>query len=246
MSALVPSRLLRWPWGKLSWGSVASALLVSAGCQSPAFLGTARTLPAGANDITLSINLTRVSLAESEVEGVPLPARGYTLPNAVPELLYAHGVTDDFELGARLAFGSGLFELHAKYRLLAAFDRTLHVALAPAVGYRALALVNGPVLTLPAIVTFDLNPHVSLSGGPVLSYASYTMPRGLDVADLDLHGTTVYAGAGVGVELRPAFGIHVMPSVELQRSLSRRGDVENLPDIDLLFVGVSLGWGSWK
>jgi hypothetical protein len=64
------------------------------------------------------------------------------------------------------------------------------------------------------------------------------------VADLDLHGTTVYAGAGLGVELRPAFGFHVMPSVELQRSISRRGDVEKLPDIDMLFVGVSLGWGS--
>jgi hypothetical protein len=213
-------------------------------CQSPALLRTARTQPQGGHDFSVSFNLTRVSLEELEVDGTELPINDFTLPNAVPDVLYSYGVTDDAELGLRVAVGSGLFELNGKYRLLAALDRTLHIALAPAAGYRALGLVNGPVLTLPLLVTFDFGREASLSGGPLVSYASYAVPEGLDFDDLDLRGETVYAGAGIGVELRPGLGLHVMPSLELQRSVSRRGDVENLPVINMLFLGVTLGWGS--
>lgn len=228
----------------MSRGLLAGACLLSAACQSPALVRTARTLPAGANDVSIGFQLTRVSLSGEEVEGLPAPARSFNLPNPVPELLYAHGVTNDFELGGRMALGSGLFELNAKYRFVSALDQTLHIALAPAVGYRVLVLVNGPVLTLPAIVTFDLSPRLSLSGGPLVSYASYSVPRSLEADDLDLSGDTVYAGGGIGVEFRPAFGFHVMPAVELQRSISRRGAVGDLPDISMFFVGVTLGFGS--
>jgi hypothetical protein len=222
----------------------AVACVAVVACQSPAFVRTARTLPAGGNDISFSINLARVSLSETTIEGVPVPIQDFNLPNPVPELIYSHGITDDFELGGRVALGSGLFELNTKYRVLHAMDRRLHFALAPAAGYRVLALVNGAVLTLPAIVTFDSSSGVSFSGGPLVSYASYSMPDSLDAGDLNLSGDTVYVGAGLGVELRPVFGFHVMPAIEVHRSVSRRGDVENLPEIDMLFLGLTLGFGS--
>jgi hypothetical protein len=107
-----------------------------------------------------------------------------------------------------------------------------------------LALVNGPVFTLPWLITYDLSGGVSLSGGPLVSFAAYSVPHSLELGDLDLRGRTVYAGAGLGIELRPAFGIHVMPAVEVQRSVSRSGDVDNLPMIDMLFLSLTLGWGS--
>lgn len=213
-------------------------------CQSPAFVRTARTLPEGGSDISVSLNLTRVSLREDVVGGASLPLQDYNLPNPIPDVLYDYGLTDDLELGARLSLGSGLIEAHAKLRFIEAAGGTLHLAFAPAAGYRVLALVNGPVLTLPLIVTYDLSPGMSLSGGPVVSYASYSVPDSFDAGDLDLAGDTLYAGGGLGIEFRPAFGLHVMPAVEVQRSVSRRGDVENLPVIDMLFLGVTFGWGS--
>jgi hypothetical protein len=205
---------------------------------------TARTLPEGGSDIALSLNLTRVSLRGEELAGTPIPLQEFNLPNPIPDVRYDYGVTDDLELGARLSLGSGLIEAHTKLRFIQTARGTLHLALAPAVGYRVLALVNGPVLTLPLIITYDLSPGMSLSGGPVVSYAAYSVPDRFDVGDLDLAGDTLYAGGGLGIEFRPALGLHVMPAVEVQRSVSRRGDVENLPVIDLLFFGVTFGWGS--
>jgi hypothetical protein len=215
-------------------------------CQSPALVRTARTLPEGGSDISLSLNLTRVSLREDVIGGAPIPLSEFNLPNPIPDVSYDHGVSDDLELGARLSLGSGLIEARAKLRFIEAANGTLHLALAPAAGYRVLALVNGPVLTLPLIVTYDLSPGMSLSGGPVVSYASYSVPESFDAGDLDLAGDTLYAGGGLGIEFRPAFGLHVMPAVEVQRSVSRRGDVENLPVIDMLFFGVTFGWGSQR
>lgn len=69
------------------------------------------------------------------------------------------------------------------------------------------------------------------------------MPYSLAFDDLDLRGNTLYAGAGVGLQFRRALGVHVMPTLELQRSVSRRGDAAELPVIDALFIGVTLGWG---
>jgi len=45
-------------------------------------------------------------------------------------------------------------------------------------------------------------------------------------------------------ELRPAWGLHVMPALEVQRSVSRRGAAAELPAIDMLILGVTFGWGS--
>jgi hypothetical protein len=223
---------------------VSYGLLIA--CQSPALVRTARTLPEGGSDISLSLNLTRVSLREDVIGGAPLPLSEFNLPNPIPDVSYDYGVTDDLELGARLSLGSGLIEARTKLRFIEAAKGTLHLALAPAAGYRVLALVNGPVLTLPLIVTYDLSPGMSLSGGPVVSFASYSVPESFDAGDLDLGGDTLYAGGGLGIEFRPAFGLHVMPAVEVQRSVSRRGDVENLPVIDMLFFGVTFGWGSQR
>jgi hypothetical protein len=119
----------------------------------------------------------------------------------------------------------------------------LHIALAPAFGYRTLGIVNGPVATLPLIVTYDLDASVSVSGGPLLSAASYDVPDDLDGGDdADLRGDTLYAGGAIGVELRAGM-FHVMPSLEFQRSVSRSGDVADLPAIDMLFLNLTAGVG---
>jgi hypothetical protein len=218
---------------------------VGLSCQSPALVRTARTLPEGGSDLSFSLNMTRVSLGETRVEGVTLPLRDFNLPNPIPDISFDHGLSDDIELGGRLSLGSGLLEVRSKLRFVQAADGALNIALAPAAGYRVLGLVNGPVLTLPLIVTYDLNRGMSLSGGPVASFASYSVPDSLQFGDdPDISGDTLYAGWGIGLEFRPAFGLHVMPAIEVQRSVVRHGDIENLPVIDMLFFGVTFGWGS--
>lgn len=222
------------------WRTLALSLLISA-CQSPAITSTARTLPRGGADVALALNLTRVSIAPLEVEGVRVPASGYTYPSFLPELALAFGVADDLELRGRLALSSGLIEAGIKYRFV--HLDALHMALAPALGYRALGIVNGPVATLPLLVTYDLEPWLSLSGGPLVLAASYRVPDDLDGReDADLGGDTLYVGGALGIELRaPPF--HVMPSIELQRSVARSGEAASLPAIDVVFLTLSVGVG---
>jgi hypothetical protein len=223
---------------------VCGALSLWLGCQSPALVRSARTLPEGGHDVSFSVNVSRVSIGPVEVNGQRVPLQDFNLPNPVPDVLYDYGITDDVQFGGRLSLGSGLIEAHAMLRFVEAATGTLHMALAPAAGYRVLGLVNGPVLSLPFIVTYDLNHGMSITGGPLVSYASYSVPGSIDFGDLDIRGQTVYAGGGIGLELRPALGIHLMPTVEVQRSVMRRGDIENLPVVDMLFFGLTLGWGS--
>jgi hypothetical protein len=218
-------------------------LLASLACQTPAILRTARTLPEGAIDISASVNVTNLSTDEVVVDGqVVAPDYDFTYPNLVPELLLNYGVSDDFELGGKLSMGSGLFEANAKYRFVHAADGALHVAAAPSVGYRALFFVNGPVFTLPLLLTYDVSPGVSFSGGPLVSYAAYDVADSLEDDEADIGGNTVYAGGAVGVELRAGRGFHIMPSLELQRSVSRSGEVEDLPSINALFFSVTAGF----
>lgn len=222
----------------------ALALLSVMACQSPALLRTARTLPAGSNDLALSLSFTHVSASAAGVPDVieRAASSAFNYPNPVPDILYAHGLLDDLELGGRLSLGSGLLELNAKLRYLEAFNGKLHAALGPALGYRLLGLVNGPVATLPALLTYDLSPQLSLTGGALASFASYRLASGLGGGDADVSGDTLYAGGGVGVQLRTG-RFHVLPAVEVQRSLSRTGRARDLPEIGLIFLSLTVGIG---
>lgn len=153
------------------------------------------------------------------------------------------------ELGGRLSVGSGLLEVDAKYRFLRTANDTLHIAAAPAMGYRVIGLVRGAVFTLPVMLTYDLSTYVSVTGGPLLSYSIYHASQwfrgGLDSGGPTTHGlggATLYAGAGAGLQLR-LFGVHVMAGVELHRSLSRSVDTANVdPAVSMLFVTLTFGW----
>jgi hypothetical protein len=232
----------RWP-ALLFVPLLSVPLLSVAGCQSPALSRSARSLPAGASDWSLSFNLTHVS---TNVPGVPssverIASHAFDYPNPVPEISYRHGVNDRFELGGRVSPGSGLLELQTKFQYLQLQDR-FFAALGPSFGYRVLGIVNGPVLTLPALFSYEVSSRWGLSGGLVASYAGYTIPRGLGLDEADLSGDTLYLGAGLGVELR-AGRFHVMPALEVQRSVSRTGVPPETPDIGLLFLSLTFGIG---
>jgi hypothetical protein len=248
MGAIGKSRI-HGTWGRLGRGgvvlaSLAGSALWATACQAPAIVRTARTLPEGAVDVSVSLYHTRLSFHAPTRDGAEVPLGSFELPNPVPDVIYAYGATDDFELGGRLSLGSGLLEVNVKYRYFESDAGTLHLALAPALGYRALGLVNGPVLTLPALATWDMSPQLALSGGPLVSYASYAVPASLEPDDADLSGDTLYAGAALGIQWRPGLGFHVMPSLELWRSLMRGGQLADTPAIHVTFLCLTLGWSS--
>ena len=224
-------------------------LLGSAACQTPAIVRTARTLPEGEGDVSLAVNVTRISVDETEAEqaaGVDVDT-SFTYPNLVPDLLYNYGITDDFEFGGRLSLASGMLEANVKYRYLQSDDGKLHMAVAPAVGYRALFLVSGVSLTLPLLFTYDLTPAISVSGGPLASYNFYTVDDDFATEnedDVNLDGDLLFLGGGIGIEFRTRNGFHFMPGIEFQRSVSRSIDgVDDPAALNFLFFGVTLGWG---
>ena len=230
--------------GSVASSMLSASLLASVGCQSPALTRTARTLPPGASDWSASFNLTHIS---TNVAGVPdtlerAVASRFNYPNPIPDLLYSHGISSGSELGGRLSLGSGLLELNSKFRYLEAAQGRLQAAVAPAIGYRALGIVNGPVGTLPALFTYDVSPSWAVSVGALASYAVYRVATGLGRDEADLSGNTLYVGGGVGVELH-SDRLHVMPALELQRSVSRAGVAARAPDIGMLFLSLTFGIG---
>jgi hypothetical protein len=223
-----------------------ATFLLSTACQTPAILRTARTLPEGEGDISLAVNVTRLSVDEQTVGNVTTPSASFTYPNLVPEILYNYGLSNDFEFGGKISLGSGLLEANVKYRYLQSEDGKLHMAAAPAIGYRAIGLVDGPVFTLPLLFTYDVAPLISVSGGPLASYAIYNVNDSLETDEADISGDTLFVGAGIGLEMRTRQGFHIMPTIEYQRSVSRSLDDEfdgEVPALNVLFIGVTLGWG---
>src|SRR5262245_25102222 len=95
---------------------LAAPLLVA--CQAPALVRSARTLPEGGHDLSLSVTLTRVSLRPVQVEGSAIPLADFNLPNPIPDVLYDYGLTDDVQLGGRLSLGSGLIEARSMFRVV--------------------------------------------------------------------------------------------------------------------------------
>jgi hypothetical protein len=51
------------------------------------------------------------------------------------------------------------------------------------------------------------------------------------------------AGGALGIQFRAMSGFHFMPAIEVQRSLSHRGDLDELPKYTIVLFGVTMGWG---
>jgi len=91
------------------------------------------------------------------------------LPNLIPELNYHIGISEGLEFGGRVGLTSGLIEFDVKYRFLGGEGEKLHLAVQPAVGYRALFIVEGLHATLPVIATYDVAPTLSVNVAPYVS-----------------------------------------------------------------------------
>lgn len=217
---------------------LSAAALLGTGCLTSGMYRTAHVLPEGEGDFSLNVSVVRATVDEPGGPG----SATVTYPNLVPEISYHYGVARDAEVGGRIALGAGMFELDAKYRFFR--GEATHLAVQPAAGYRSLGWIEGFHGTLPVILTQDLKPGISLNVSAFGTYTSYSVTDDFESDDLDLAGDMLAVGGALGFQFETRSGFHFMPAVEVQRSVHRSGDVQDLPDVTALILGVTFGWGA--
>jgi len=118
-------------------------VFVNLGCLSSGIYRTAHVLPKGEGDFAMTFSVMRASTGDITYEDetgqtVTDEGKTVTIPNLFPEFSYHLGVASDLEIGGRVALSSAMLELGMKYRFVVGPGDDLHLAVQPAVGYRAL------------------------------------------------------------------------------------------------------------
>jgi hypothetical protein len=198
-----------------------------AGCPAPGVYRTARTLNRGSYDLGLMVSGTYY--ASPGVTGVDFSGQTVTSPPSngvaltlIPEFSAHYGLTDDLEVGGRLAPSSLLAEVDVKLRVLGNRSSHAHLALAPAFGWEApyggyplafLLMMVGPRATLPLIYTQDVSNRLAIN---LAAYGSY---RQFAEGSPSSGPWVPVAGGSLGVEVRfPRF--YLMPLVDVSRTLT--------------------------
>jgi hypothetical protein len=223
-------------------------------CMTAGMYRTAHVLPQNTGDLSLHMNVTRLTTKLETIEQnqngeFVTTKKDFTVnyPNIIPEVSYHYGIADDFEVGGRVALGSAMIEIDGKYRFVGGPNETLHLAVQPALGYRSFGIIEGAHLSVPLIATYDFNDNISLNGSGFATYTHYRTPTDFDSSDnANFGGDTIVAGGALGVQFETMSGFHIMPAMEVQRSAYRGGDAKDLPKWTAIIFGVTLGWGGDK
>jgi hypothetical protein len=231
---------------------MATAFLLT-GCPTSGFNRTAKTLEPGESDFGLTFSAVKIksvsisrdaSGVESESDG------GLTIPNLIPELSFHIGVAPNLEVGGRVALGSLMMELDLKYRFFQSADKKTHMAVQPAIGYRALLFIEGTHLTLPVIFTYELAPNISFTA---FAYTSYLNFKNSDGDDDDLSSdanslvaNSVTAGGGFGIRYTGET-FYIMPGIDFSRTMVDFNDDSGTSvEVSYVVFGLSFGWISGR
>ena len=147
--------------------------LLLVGCPSAGIYRTAHVLDKGVGDFGMGFSAFRVTQSDYTIKDESgneetVDGADFAFYNLIPELSYHVGVADDWEVGGRIALGSMLMELDAKYRFY--HNGPLHLAVQPALGYESFVVLEGPRVTLPLMLTYDLTDNLSVTA---FAYGSY-------------------------------------------------------------------------
>lgn len=224
--------------------------LILAGCPSAGIYRSARTLEQGESDFGMSFSATRITSSKTTTtyEGgneEQSESPTIVIPNLIPELNYHVGMTDNLEIGGRIALSSGLMELDAKYRFLKAAGGKLHAAIQPAVGYRSFFVVEGVNFTLPLLVTYDVGDMLGIN---LFGYGNYMNWSPTDKDEFDEFAlNAVSVGGGVGIEFRGET-FHLMPTIDLSKTLinfdadSGASGSSSVNETTFVVFGINFGW----
>jgi hypothetical protein len=228
---------------RLSFVLVVAAAL--SGCFTAGVYRTARTLEEGEGDLGFNFAVTRISQTTTS-DGTEGDEQSVTLPTIVPEINYHLGITDDFEFGGRVAPSSLFVELDGKYRVVGAKDERLHVAVAGHVGYQSAFFIDGLMLLLPVIVTYDVSDHIAVNVAAFGRMGFFSETLDDNEIDVGFTGTATAFGGHIGLELRGET-FYIMPAFEVSRWMfeteGSSGDETVTGDVDTTILQGIVNFG---
>lgn len=191
----------------------------STGCLLAGNYHSAKVLEKGESQVGLTFSATRYEVSSVDSEGNE-DTDAIVLPNVLPEITYHIGMVDDVEVGGRVGLGSLAIEGDVKYSFFK--NDKLHLAIAPAISYQSLLIVQGVGLRLPGILTYQLADNLDFTAAVFGSATRYSAVDA-DDADNDLatfSGSLISTGGAVGIDLHgETFSIR--PAVEFTRYIAR-------------------------
>ncbi|MDA3863634.1 MAG: hypothetical protein PF689_07155 [Deltaproteobacteria bacterium] len=226
---------------------LAISLFALTGCPSAGVYRTAHTLEKGQSDFGLNFNAFQIKSTNDH------DTQSITIPNFIPELHYHIGVGNNMEIGGRVALGSMMAEFDFKYKFFESREKTTHIAVNPAVGYRSFIFIEGPHLTLPIIASYDLTSSLSITGFAYANYYNFQSPDGEitaeDYEDSDDNGANsayfiingVTTGAGVGIKYAGET-FYIMPSVDFFTTAVNFSDDAEQNTMQGVIFNISFGW----
>ncbi len=219
------------------------SLFLLTGCPATGVYRTAHTLGAGESDVSLTFSGFRITKVNNDETSDPI-----TIPNLIPELAYHIGLGNNMEVGGRVALGSMLFELDFKYKFFESIDKKLHMAIAPALGYRTFLLIEGVNVNLPVIMTYDLSSNFSIN---LFLYSSYiNFKSAMDDSESDdfsdnggFMANSLTMGGGVGFKYTGET-FYFMPSVDIGRTVMSFGDYaeDDSFSVTTMVFSITMGW----
>lgn len=208
-----------------------------AGCLPVGNYHTARTLGEGESSMGITFSATTYTVTKEDEAG-ELDSKSITIPGVIPELAYHIGITDDFELGGRVAAGFLYGEIDGKYRFLNSDG--LHLAVAPAVGQAFAVVGTLTTVRLPVLLTYELHPRIAFNASlnATLWYVS-SLDDDDDLPFTNDDGSMTTAGFSLGFEISGETAF-VRPSLEIGRAIYGAGERED----PLQIAAVVLHFGS--
>jgi hypothetical protein len=224
--------------------TIAAATLAT-GCPMSGGYHSARTLGRGESASGLTFSMTRWSVENDDPATPETETYEFALPNLIPEVTYHIGVTDDVEVGGRVALGSFGMEIDAKWRFFK--NDKLHLAVAPAIGYQAFIFLQGGILRLPAIMTYDLNDQFGVNLAAFIGSTHFSEVDEDSFDDQDvLSGDLLQSGVAVSFDVRGET-LLFRPGIEFSRYVADFGDGEFEPfNLVNFFVHVAIIGGREK
>lgn len=241
-------------------GVLLGMALSASGCWSNGIYRTARTLEPGEVDVELAVSGAHFAVekvtAEAEAagsststtqDGKETEEYSQNLPNVVPELGIHVGVFDDFEFGGRIALGSMMLELDAKYRIIGNRNSAFHLALQPAFGYRTLFLAKGYSFQAPLIATYEFTENVAVNLAGYGGYQSFE--SNWDLLNDYIGASSVTWGGSLGLKFSVS-DFYFMPAVDLAQTQFELDttdpdtgvEVHSDVTVNTIIVGLNLGF----
>lgn len=188
----------------------------ASGCLMAGNYHSAKTLDKGVSNVGMTFSATRYEVEDYDPDTGETEDAAIVLPNIIPEVTYHIGMAEDVEVGGRVGLGSLAIEGDVKYRFFK--NDKLHLAVAPALSYQSLLVIQGIGVRLPAIMTYELADNMDFTAA---AYGAMTRYSEVDEDDADsdfgtFGGSLVSTGAAIGFDLHgETFSIR--PAVEFTR-----------------------------